>query len=83
MSIGVRLQSSNTASILRNPDNSRLHKASISDVYYMEQPQEFLNPEYVSDEFKPKSDIEKNIRPAVIFDNPKIKVGNYISRAKK
>ncbi|MBR6289452.1 MAG: hypothetical protein IKR19_08955 [Acholeplasmatales bacterium] len=83
MSITVRLQSSKVSNILRNPDNSKLHKASMSDVYYMEQPQEFLNPEYISDEFKPKSDIEKNVRPAVTFDNPKIRVGNYTGRSKR
>ena len=47
----------------------------MSDIYYMEQPQEYLNPEFVSDDNLPKSDIElAGPKPPVSFDNPKIKV---------
>ena len=49
----------------------------MSDVFYMEQPQQYLNEEYISDEFTPKSDKEKDIIEPIVFDNPKIRVGRY------
>ena len=80
ISIGVRLQSSKTQKILLNPENSKLHKSAIVDVFYMEKPQEFLNPEYVSDEFVPKSDKEQNIIEPISFNNPKIRVGRMTKK---
>ena len=75
-SITVRLESSKVAKALANPQNSRIFKPSMSDIYFMEQPQEYLDDEYISDEYKPESDVEesKYIVPFT-FDNPKIKVG--------
>lgn len=74
-SIAVRLQSSKVARALANPVNRYICKPSMSDIYYMEQPQEYLNPEFVSDDNLPKSDIElAGPKPPVSFDNPKIKV---------
>jgi len=75
-SITVRLESSKVAKTLLNPTNNQLYKPSINDIYFMEQPQEFLAEEITSDEFKPKSDKEENeIWQPVSFSNPKIRVG--------
>jgi hypothetical protein len=48
----------------------------------MEQPQEYLDDEIVSDEFKPESDIENNIIQPITFDNPKIRVGRKVKKRK-
>ena len=82
-SITVRLESSKVQRALLNPENSKIHKASMSDIYFMEQPQEFLNEEITSNEFKPSYDkIEKEIVQPVSFSNPKIRVGK-LDKVKK
>ena len=74
-SIGVRLQSSKVARALANPANRYICKPSMSDIYYMEQPQEYLSDEFISDENLPESDIDTaKPNPPVSFDNPKIRV---------
>ena len=40
-SITVRLEASNISKALLNPNNDDVYRASISDLYFMEQPQEF------------------------------------------
>jgi hypothetical protein len=75
-SITVRLEAAKVAKTLANPQNSRLWRPSMSDIYFMEQPQEYLDEEFISDEYRPKSEVEKgNIVIPFTFDNPKIKVG--------
>lgn len=74
-SITVRLQSSKVNKTLRNPQNRFISKPSITDLYCMEQPQEYLDENIVSDEYKPKSDKEENSVIPISFDNPKIRVG--------
>ena len=76
-SISVRLQSNKVSKTLNNPQNRKICKPAMSDVFYMEQPQQYLNEEYISDEFVPKSDKEKDIIEPIVFDNPKIRVGRY------
>jgi hypothetical protein len=75
-SITVRLESSKVQRALLNPENESIMKPSMSDIYFMEQPQEFLAKEITSDEYKPRTDrIEKDIIQPVSFENPKIRVG--------
>lgn len=74
-SITARLQSSKIPKVLQNPRNRFMNKPSITDLYCMEQPQEYLNDDIISDEYKPKSDKEENATQPITFDNPKIKVG--------
>lgn len=81
-SITVRLESSKVAKALSNPQNRFICKPSMSDIYFMEQPQEYLSDEFISDEYKPKSDIEKGITQPVTFDNPKVRVGRKIEKRK-
>ena len=81
-SITVRLESSKVAKALANPQNRYICKPSMSDIYFMEQPQEYLNDEFVSDEYKPQSDVEKGIRQPITFDNPKLRVGRKVDKRK-
>lgn len=78
-SITVRLESSKVQKTLLNPENGKLHKASISDIYFMEQPQEFLNKDMTSDEYKEysKRSNDKDIIQPVSFKNKRIRVGRY------
>ena len=68
--------------ILNNQQNRFICKPSVSDIYYMEQPQEYLSDEFISDDNRPKSDIEKSIRQPITFDNPKIRVGRKPEKKK-
>ena len=79
-SITVRLQSSKIPKVLQNPQNRYINKPSITDLYCMEQPQEYLDEEIVSDEYKPRSDKEDNIIQPISFDNPKIRVGTVTKK---
>lgn len=81
-SITVRLESNKIPQALRNPQNRFIKQPSITDLFFMEQPQEYLDEEMVSDEFKPESDIESNIVQPITFDNPKIRVGRKIKKKK-
>jgi hypothetical protein len=75
-SITVRLQSTKVSNVLNNPINSKLCRASMSDVYFMEQPQNVLDPDYISDENIPLSDkLESKVVEPFTFDNPKLHCG--------
>lgn len=79
-SITVRLESDKIQQALRNPQNRFIKQPSITDLFFMEQPQEYLDPDIISDEYKPKSDVENNIVQPITFDNPKIRVGRKIKK---
>lgn len=81
-SITVRLESSKVARTLSNPQNRFICKPSMCDIYFMEQPQEYLDDKFVSDEYKPKSDIEEGVRHPITFDNPKLRVGRKVDKKK-
>lgn len=71
-SITVRLEASNISKALLNPNNDDVYRASISDLYFMEQPQEFLNKDMISDEYKPINDKEENIICPITFRDQKL-----------
>lgn len=80
-SITVRLESSKVAKTLSNPQNSKIWRPSMSDIYFMEQPQEYLDESFISDEYRPLSEVEKsNAKQPITFDNPKIRVGRKINK---
>lgn len=74
-SITVRLESNKIQQALRNPQNRRIVQPSITDLFFMEQPQEYLDESIISDDFKPESDRDEAITEPITFDNPKIRVG--------
>lgn len=78
-SISVRLQNNNHLGITKTLTNPRLRdltKPSTMDMYFMEQPQEFLvNQDHISDRFQSESDIESNKTSPVYFTDDK---GNRI-----
>lgn len=82
-SITKRLQSDKIAKALTSPQNRFLKEPATIDLYYMEQPQEYLSDKYISDEYKPKSDKDSSAREPIMFENPKIKVGNPFTKKKK
>ena len=81
-SITVRLQSNKVSKALSNPQNRFISKPSMTDIYFMEQPQEYLDPEMISDEYVPKSDKEEGVIQPISFDNPKLRVGRRIGKKK-
>ena len=82
-SIAIRFQNSRLNKTLNNPMNHRLKAPSVMDLYYMEQPQEYLNNDaIVSDEYRPKSDVEQNIVQPIRFDNPKVRAGRSAKKRK-
>ena len=74
-SITVRLEYSKVSKTLINPTNDKLYKPSMSDVYFFENPQQYLSEEFISDEYKPQDEKEIGIKQPISFDNPKIRVG--------
>lgn len=81
-SISVRLQSTTPSKVFLDPNSRNLYKPSVNDLYFMEQPQEFLeNKDMITEDSKIDDGSEKNIIEPVSFDNPKIRVGR--SRKKK
>ena len=81
-SITVRLQSTTPSKVFLDPNSRNLYKPSVDDLYFMVQPQEFLeNKDIISDEDVPDDGSERNIIQPISFDNPKIRVGR--SRKKK
>ncbi len=75
-SITVRLQSNKVSKTLGNPQNMKLCKPAMSDIYFMEQPQVVLDDDYISDEGKPLSDrLEAEVEEPFTFANPKLKCG--------
>ena len=82
-SIGLRLQSEKIQKILTSPDHSRLHKPAMVDLFYMEQPQEYLSDKTItSDEYEFESDKDESVVEPIIFDNPKIRVGRDVKKRK-
>lgn len=81
-SITVRLQSNKVSKALANPQNRFISKPSMTDIYFMEQPQEYLDPEMISDDYVPKSDKEEGVIQPISFDNPKLRVGRRIGKKK-
>ena len=79
-SITVRLESNKVQQALRNPQNRYIRQPAITDLFFMEQPQEYLSEDIISDEYQPKSDKEQNIIQPISFDNPKIQVGRKIKK---
>jgi hypothetical protein len=71
-SITVRLQSNKVSKTLMSAQNRLICRPSMTDIYFMEKPQEYLDDEFVSDEYRPKSDIEPVAKRAISFENPKI-----------
>ena len=66
-SITVRLQSNKVDRALLSPHNRKLSKPAITDLFYMEKPQVYLNEDIISDQDKPKSDIEKLVQQPISF----------------
>lgn len=81
-SITVRLQVNKVSKPLGNPKNDQLYEPSITDLYFMEKPQEYLDSDIISDEYKPLSDVEDNIIQPIAFNNPKIRVGRTVKKRK-
>ena len=81
-SITKRLESNKLQQTLRNPQNRRIKQPSISDLFFMEQPQEYLDEDMVSDEYIPESDVEDNIVEPIVFENPKIRAGRKVKKRK-
>ena len=83
LSITVRLQNSKVQKALMNPDIGKLTKPALVDPFYMEQPQQFIGDDMISDEYKPLSDKEENAIQLVSFDNPKIRATRSATRKRK
>lgn len=84
-SITIRLQSDRMKKALNNPRNRFITHPAMSDLFYMEQPQEFLEDEtgeIISDDYRPESDIEEAIIEPVSFDNHKVRVGAKVKKRK-
>lgn len=81
-SVTKRLQSDKISKALISPQNRILQQPAMIDLFYMEQPQEYLNNEaaIISDEYKPKSDVDNVVEEPIIFDNPKIRVGREVKK---
>lgn len=75
-SITVRLQSTTPSKVLLDPSDRFLYKPSVNDLYFMKQPQEFLeNKDIISDDNNEDEEDGRIIIEPFSFDNPKIKVG--------
>lgn len=84
-SITIRLQSDRMKKALNNPRNRFITHPAMSDLFYMEQPQEFLEDktgEIISDDYRPESDIEEAIIEPVSFENTKVRVGRKVKKRK-
>ena len=66
-SISVRLQSSGISRSLIHSSNRRLKATSNMDVYYMEQPQKFIQDEYEKSTYKMEDDRERKVVKPFIF----------------
>ena len=74
-SITVRLESNKIQKALQNPQNRYINKPAMTDLFFMESPQDYLSEEFVSDEYQPENDVESNIKHPISFKDPTIKVG--------
>ena len=62
----VRLEASNIAKAFLDPNADKIKECSINDLYFMEQPQEYLtNDTIVSDEYEMINDVENNLREPI------------------
>ena len=66
-SITVRLQSNKVDRALLSPHNRKLSKPAITDLFYMEKPQVYLDNDIISDKDKPKSDVEQLVKQPISF----------------
>jgi hypothetical protein len=62
-SISVRLQSSKISKTLTSPANRKLSKPSNMDLFYMEQPQNYMGNDYIRSTYEPKRVEHKVIKP--------------------
>ena len=70
-SIAVRLQSSKISKTLTSPANRKLSQPSNMDLFYMEQPQNFMEKDYIRSTYNPNKENDKKI----------IKPFHYINKA--
>ena len=84
-SITVRLQSTTPSKVLLDPSDRFLYKPSVNDLYFMKQPQEFLeNKDIISDDnIDEENDNDYTVIEPFSFDNPKIKVGRDRDKKKR
>lgn len=62
----VRLEASNIAKAFLDPNLDRIKASSINDLYFIEQPQEYLTDEsIVSDDYEMINDVESNLREPI------------------
>lgn len=66
-SISIRLQSSGISKTLIHSSNRRLKATSNMDVYYMEQPQKFIQDEYEKSTYKMDDEKERRVVKPFIF----------------
>lgn len=70
LSISIRLQNNKIDKAMINPANRRINKSSNMDVYFMEQPQEFISDkEIVDNSYKLKNDVESNKECPIYYLN--------------
>lgn len=80
-SIGLRLQSDKIQKSLSSPENRYISKPAMVDLYYMEQPQEYLSDEnIVSDDYVFENDKDEAVVEPIAFFDSKIKVGREIKK---
>ncbi len=62
----VRLEASNIAKAFLDPNASNIKASSINDLYFIEQPQEYLtDKEIISDDYEMINDVENNLREPI------------------
>jgi len=62
----VRLEGANIAKAFLDPDADKIKECSINDLYFIEQPQEYLtNDNIVSDDYEMINDVENNLREPI------------------
>ena len=65
----VRLEASNIAKAFLDPNVDNIKASSINDLYFIEQPQEYLTDEsIVSDDYELINDVENNLREPLSID---------------
>lgn len=79
-SITVRLESSNIAKALLNPNNDKAYKPSQSDLYFLEHPQDYLDPSIIADNNPVVSDKDENIVEPFKFADPNVRVGRAVKK---
>lgn len=82
-SITVRLESNKITKVLLNPDNQRLNKPAIMDMFFMESPQNYIDPGFISDDYKIENEEEESQIEPLVFSNPKIQSGRFRKKSKE